>query len=135
MPKATKRQPGRPKLPKGKAKGRIVPVRFSADGVRKIELAARFNNEKVSEWIRRSLEEAQVVKLMVRIVDRAENVYDWFIGPPQECPPIPRVGEQIECGVGTGTVNRIEHAVEEINTKKTATGPWNTYYKTLIHIG
>ena len=39
MPASTKPKPkkiGRPKLPKGEAKGRIVPVRFSADEVQRI---------------------------------------------------------------------------------------------------
>ena len=47
-----KRKPGRPKLPKGEAKGRIVPVRFAADDLKRIEAAARANKQTVSEWIR-----------------------------------------------------------------------------------
>jgi hypothetical protein len=49
---------GRPKLPKGKAKGRIVPVRFSADEVKRIESAASAKDMKVSEWIRGTLNAA-----------------------------------------------------------------------------
>jgi hypothetical protein len=77
-----------------------------------------------------------VVKVMVRIVDHAENKYDWFSGPPQECPPLPRIGEHVTCGFGDGTVWRIEHVVEEINTKRAVggAGPWNTYYKIITHI-
>jgi hypothetical protein len=49
---------GRPKLPKGAAKGRIVPVRFSADEVARIASAANAKNQKVSEWIRSTLNAA-----------------------------------------------------------------------------
>jgi hypothetical protein len=43
---------GRPKLPKGEAKGRIVPVRFSAAEVERITAKAAASNQRVSEWIR-----------------------------------------------------------------------------------
>jgi hypothetical protein len=49
---------GRPKLPKGEAKGRIVPVRFNADEVKRITAAASARNQKVSEWIRSTLNAA-----------------------------------------------------------------------------
>ncbi len=49
---------GRPKLPKGEAKGRIVPIRFSGAEVERIATAARANNQKVSEWIRSTLNAA-----------------------------------------------------------------------------
>jgi|SRR5665213_512839 len=128
---------GRPKLPKGEAKGKLVALRLKGDDLKRVEAAAKSTNESVSEWMRRSLEEAQVVKLMVRITDNAENKYDWFIGPPQECPPLPRIGEHLECGIDYGTVTHIEHTIEEIDTKRGVggKGPWNTYYKILILIG
>jgi hypothetical protein len=50
MPKPKKA--GRPKLPKGEAKGRIMPVRFAASEIRAIESAARVNKQTVSEWVR-----------------------------------------------------------------------------------
>jgi hypothetical protein len=43
---------GRPKLPKGEAKGRIVPIRFNPADLKRIESAARANQQTVSEWIR-----------------------------------------------------------------------------------
>jgi len=43
---------GRPKLPKGEAKGRIVPIRFNAADLKRIEAAARARQQTVSEWIR-----------------------------------------------------------------------------------
>jgi hypothetical protein len=52
MAKQTKPKIGRPRLPKGDAKGRIVPVRFNARDLKRIELAARSNQKTVSEWIR-----------------------------------------------------------------------------------
>ena len=49
------RKVGRPKLPKGEAKGRIVPVRFKADDLKTIEAAARAKNQTVSEWVRSTI--------------------------------------------------------------------------------
>jgi hypothetical protein len=46
---------GRPKLPKGAAKGRIVPVRFTADDLKAMEAAAKANKQNVSEWIRSTI--------------------------------------------------------------------------------
>ena len=47
-----KRNPGRPKLPKGTAKGRIVPVRFTAAEMKLIAAAAKESDQTVSAWIR-----------------------------------------------------------------------------------
>jgi len=47
---------GRPKLPKGKAKGKIVALRFSADDVKRVNAAAKAKKMSVSEWIRGTLE-------------------------------------------------------------------------------
>jgi predicted HicB family RNase H-like nuclease len=52
MSKQTKPKIGRPKLPKGEAKGRIVPIRFNGQDLRRIELAAKASQKTVSEWIR-----------------------------------------------------------------------------------
>lgn len=52
MAKQTKPKIGRPKLPKGKAKGRIVPIRFNANDLKRIESAAKASDKTVSEWIR-----------------------------------------------------------------------------------
>jgi predicted HicB family RNase H-like nuclease len=56
QPKA--RKPGRPKLPKGEAKGRIVPVRFNGDDLKAITAAAKANKQSLSEWIRNTLNAA-----------------------------------------------------------------------------
>jgi hypothetical protein len=52
MAKQTKPKIGRPKLPKGEAKGRIVPIRFNAQDVKRIEAAAKSSQKTVSEWVR-----------------------------------------------------------------------------------
>jgi hypothetical protein len=46
---------GRPKLPKGEAKGRIVPVRFTAEDLRAIEASAKATKQTVSQWVRSSV--------------------------------------------------------------------------------
>ena len=46
------RKVGRPKLPKGEAKGRIVPVRFTTEALKAMEAAAAAKNQGLSEWIR-----------------------------------------------------------------------------------
>ena len=49
---------GRPRLPKGEAKGRIVPVRFDSDALKHITASARASKQTVSEWIRSTLNAA-----------------------------------------------------------------------------
>lgn len=51
MPRKTKRV-GRPKLPKGTAKGRIVPVRFTVEDLKAMAAEAKANHQSLSEWIR-----------------------------------------------------------------------------------
>ncbi len=46
---------GRPKLPKGEAKGRIVPVRFAKSDLKAMETAARLRDKTLSEWVRIAL--------------------------------------------------------------------------------
>jgi predicted HicB family RNase H-like nuclease len=50
------RKVGRPKLPKSEAKGKIVPVRFTASALKIMEAAARANNQSLSEWIRSTID-------------------------------------------------------------------------------
>ena len=52
MPQPKPKKIGRPKLPKGEAKGRIVPIRFNTTDLKRIESAARASQQTVSEWIR-----------------------------------------------------------------------------------
>jgi hypothetical protein len=61
MAKRTKPVPkkmGRPKLPNGAAKGRIVPVRFNEQELERITSAASASNQTLSEWIRSTLNAA-----------------------------------------------------------------------------
>jgi hypothetical protein len=53
---AKKRKVGRPRLPNGAAKGRIVPVRFTPEAIKAVEAAAKAKDQTVSEWIRSALE-------------------------------------------------------------------------------
>ena len=52
MPPQKPKKIGRPMLPKGHAKGRIVPVRFNAEDLKRIAAAAKAKNQTVSEWLR-----------------------------------------------------------------------------------
>jgi predicted HicB family RNase H-like nuclease len=45
-------------LPKGDAKSSIVPIRLNVEDRKRIEAAARANNQSVSEWIRGTLSAA-----------------------------------------------------------------------------
>jgi hypothetical protein len=49
------RKVGRPKLPKGEAKGKIVPVRFAFDDLKAISARAKASKQNVSEWIRSTI--------------------------------------------------------------------------------
>ena len=49
------RSVGRPVLPKGDAKAKIVPVRFKPDEFKAISRAAKTQKQSLSEWIRGTL--------------------------------------------------------------------------------
>ena len=55
MAQPKKAKVGRPRMPKGEAKGRIVPVRFTADDLKAMEQAARASKVTISEWIRSTI--------------------------------------------------------------------------------
>lgn len=62
--KSTKRKPGRPKLPKGHAKGKIVPVRLSDSETKLFTRAADKSPHKtLSAWIRATLQQAAETEL------------------------------------------------------------------------
>jgi uncharacterized protein (DUF1778 family) len=52
------RKVGRPKLPRGEAKGRIVPLRLSADSFRAVAVAAKTKKQTVSEFVRGAIQAA-----------------------------------------------------------------------------
>lgn len=58
MPQPKPKKIGRPKLPKGDAKARIVPIRFNANDLKRIESAAKASQKSVSEWIRSTVSAA-----------------------------------------------------------------------------
>lgn len=58
MANQKKRKPGRPKLPKGEAKGKMVNIRFAAERIKAVEAAAKARNQSVSEWVRSTIDAA-----------------------------------------------------------------------------
>ncbi len=62
MPNPKPKKIGRPKLPKGEAKGRIVPIRFNAQDLKRIESAAKASQKSVSEWIRGTIATAMAAQ-------------------------------------------------------------------------
>jgi hypothetical protein len=52
MPQPKRKKMGRPKLPKGDAKGEMVVIRFNGNDLKRIESAAKASQKTVSEWIR-----------------------------------------------------------------------------------
>ena len=57
-PKPKPKKLGRPKLAKGEAKGKIVPVRFGPDDLKRISAAAKARKVPLSQWIRETLDAA-----------------------------------------------------------------------------
>jgi hypothetical protein len=60
MPERKTRGVGRPKMGKGKAKARIVPVRFTPTLYKAVSDSARKNKTSVSEIVRQTLESVYV---------------------------------------------------------------------------
>jgi predicted HicB family RNase H-like nuclease len=58
MPAPKPKKVGRPKLPKGEAKGKIVPVRFTNEALKVMAAQAKASKQTVSEWIRSTLNAA-----------------------------------------------------------------------------
>jgi hypothetical protein len=54
-----------------------------------------------------------MARVMVRLLDEAENRYDYFIGETADCPPIPRVGDHVTYHLGTGEVQAVVHVYED----------------------
>ena len=49
------KKPGRPRMAKGEAKGTIIAVRLSPEERKRVEAAARANDQTVSAWVRSTL--------------------------------------------------------------------------------
>jgi predicted HicB family RNase H-like nuclease len=58
MPTQKPKKVGRPKMAKGEAMGKIVPIRFNAEDLKKVTAAARAKDQTVSEWVRSTLNAA-----------------------------------------------------------------------------
>lgn len=50
-----KRKAGRPKLPHGAAKSKVVPVRFTEAEAKRLSKTAKARNQTVTEWVRSTL--------------------------------------------------------------------------------
>jgi hypothetical protein len=91
------RKVGRPKLPKGEAKGRIVPVRFTPNELRAMGLSARLRKESISEWLRRVLpREAKHKGYNIQLTTRPAKpdgftTFGWITNELVETEPIPAV--------------------------------------------
>jgi hypothetical protein len=93
------RKVGRPKLPKGEAKGRIVPVRFTADELKSMEREARAHGQVLSAWVRIAV--AMEVKehyngYLVELASRKSNAggfetFGWITKQEVGAKPIPVV--------------------------------------------
>lgn len=52
------RRAGRPPLPKGRAKSRVLLVRFTGEAMRAMKSVARAKRQSLSEWVRGTLSAA-----------------------------------------------------------------------------
>ena len=102
------RKVGRPKLPKGKAKGRIVPVRFAIGDLRSFAAAAKMKNMTVSEWVRTSLTERNVPVWYGLCADDSRHIILFDNKPFQDVScPLCRVTRKVS-GVAQGYVSKAE---------------------------
>jgi uncharacterized protein (DUF1778 family) len=58
MPTPKPKRAGRPKLPKGAAKGRVLGVRLTDEEIKRLTAAAKARKQTVSEFIRGTLSAA-----------------------------------------------------------------------------
>jgi hypothetical protein len=58
MPQPKPKKVGRPRMAKGEAKGKIVPVRFNAEDLKTVTAAAKASKQTLSDWIRSTLNAA-----------------------------------------------------------------------------
>jgi len=55
MPTPKPKKAGRPKLPKGHAKGRVLAMRLTDEEIKNFTAAAKAKKQTVSEWMRSTL--------------------------------------------------------------------------------
>jgi uncharacterized protein (DUF1778 family) len=58
MPQPKPKKIGRPKMPKGEAKGRVLQVRLNADDLKRVTTAAKAKGQTLSDWIREAINAA-----------------------------------------------------------------------------
>jgi hypothetical protein len=73
MPTPKPKKVGRPMLPKGEAKGKIVAMRFNADDLKRVEIAAKVAKQTVSEWIRTAVSTALLQTLAVVNLEKGSD--------------------------------------------------------------
>jgi uncharacterized protein (DUF1778 family) len=61
MPQPKAKKVGRPKLPKGHAKGRVFGIRLTDDDIKKLTAAAKVRKQTLTEFIRGTLSAAMEV--------------------------------------------------------------------------
>jgi uncharacterized protein (DUF1778 family) len=61
MPQPKAKRVGRPKLPKGHAKGRVFGIRLTDDDIKKLTAAAKTRKQTLTEFIRGPLSAAMEV--------------------------------------------------------------------------
>lgn len=81
MPTKPKPRPvGRPKLHKSHAKSSIIPVRFSAEGRKRVENAAKASKQTISEWTRNMLTDFNLTETewnkVLSLFGKARDEYD-----------------------------------------------------------
>ena len=55
----------------------------------------------------------EVTYLMdVRLLGRNESSCVYYAGPTADCPPLPKLGDQVDCGVVIGRVTALNHERE-----------------------
>lgn len=86
---------GRPKLPKGEAKGRIVPVRFTKDDLRAMESAAKARDVRLSEWVRTAIfldtkerYKGCLIELATRKANEGFVAFGWITRPDRAVIPV-----------------------------------------------
>jgi hypothetical protein len=87
---------GRPKLPKGEAKGRIVPVRFTGDDLKAMDSSAKLRRESLSEWLRRVVpREVRYKEYIIQLATLSEPTgfatFGWIMRRGGGVPPTPVV--------------------------------------------
>jgi len=89
---------GRPKLPKGEAKGKAVQVRFDADDLKLVTAASKAQKQNLSEWIRDTVRTAAEVYLFQNTLHDAMRTV--LLEQPERKATTSELSEEIaKCGL------------------------------------